>query len=208
MTWLVFYPRTMWRIVARPAVMMRYSDSEQTDAADQQYTDTLSPPLFLMLTLLISHGISLGVGTKGPEVKTAFAKALFESEQNMLIVESLLYSLFALVGATTVVKRRGLALDRRTLRGPFYGQCYLTAPLALALSGAGSMAAIGVPQAGVASAALALTGVAWYLWVQTTWYRRELGLGGGRAFGVAAWSVLKAVGYAFVVTLVLAKLSL
>jgi hypothetical protein len=53
-TWLVFYPRTLWRIAATPGRMMRYSDAEQADAPDRQYTATLSPPPFLMLTILIS----------------------------------------------------------------------------------------------------------------------------------------------------------
>ena len=89
MTWLVFYPRTLWRIVATPGRMMRYSDAEQADAPDKQYTDTLSPPLFLMLTILIGHGVALGLGTEAPEATTKVGKALFDSEQNRLIAGSL-----------------------------------------------------------------------------------------------------------------------
>lgn len=33
MTWLVFYPRTMVRIVAHPDAATRYSEDEQKDAA-------------------------------------------------------------------------------------------------------------------------------------------------------------------------------
>jgi hypothetical protein len=192
MTWLVFYPRTMWRIVATPGRMMRYSDAEQADAPDKQYTDTLSPPLFLMLTVLIGHGIGLGLGTKRPEATTELAKALLESEQNKLIAGSLLFSLFALVSATTAVARRGLTLDRSTLRGPFYSQCYLTAPFALAMSVASMLATPPARGTGLAAAAVALVGVVWYLWVETAWFRLELDLGGGRAFLVAAWAILKA----------------
>ncbi len=64
MTWLVFYPRTMWRIMAHPAATTRYSEDEETQAAAEQYTDTLSPPLLLMLTILIAHGLELGTGAK------------------------------------------------------------------------------------------------------------------------------------------------
>ena len=193
MTWLVFYPRTMWRIVATPGRMMRYSDAEQADASDKQYTDTLSPPLFLMLTILIGHGIGLGLGTQKPEATTAMAKTLFESEQNKLIAGSLLFSLFALMGATTAVARRGLTLDRTTLRGPFYSQCYLTAPFALAQSVASMLATLPARGTGLAAAAVVLAGVVWYLCVETMWFGLELDLGGGRAFLVAAWAFLKAV---------------
>src|SRR5690349_10768094 len=55
MSWLVFYPITLWRTLVRPLQMMDYSDVEQGDASDQQYTDTLSPPLFLLLSLIIIH---------------------------------------------------------------------------------------------------------------------------------------------------------
>jgi hypothetical protein len=59
MTWLVFYPRTLWQAIRHPRDLLRYSDHEQGDAAMEQYTDTLSPPLFLMLTVLIAHGLEL-----------------------------------------------------------------------------------------------------------------------------------------------------
>ena len=134
MTWLVFYPRTMWRIVAHPAATTRYSEDEETQAVAEQYTDTLSPPLLLMLTILIAHGFELGVGAKMLEAKTAFGKALFSSEQNLLMLRALAFSIFPLVAATTLLGRRKLTLDRKALRGPFFSQCYLTAPFALMLS--------------------------------------------------------------------------
>ena len=206
MTWLVFYPRTMWRIVATPGRMMRYSDAEQADAPDKQYTDTLSPPLFLMLTILIGHAVGLGLGIERPEATTAMAKSLFESEQNKLIAGSLLFSLFALMGATTVVARRGLTLDRSTLRGPFYSQCYLTAPFALAMSVASMLATLPARGTGLAAATVALAGVVWYLWVETMWFGLELALGGGQPFLVAAWAFLKAAFISFVCLVLLAAL--
>jgi hypothetical protein len=49
-SWLVFYPITMWRSLVRPLDMMRYADKELTDAVEDQYDDTLSPPMFLLIT--------------------------------------------------------------------------------------------------------------------------------------------------------------
>ena len=72
-TWLAFYPRTVWRIVATPGRMMRNSDAGQADAPDRQYTDTLSPPLFLMLTILFGHGIGLALGIERPQATTLIA---------------------------------------------------------------------------------------------------------------------------------------
>ena len=54
MAWLLFYPRTMWRVIREPLAMMRYSDQEQHDKAERQYDDAISPPLFLMISILIA----------------------------------------------------------------------------------------------------------------------------------------------------------
>ena len=134
MTWLVFYPRTMWRIVAHPAATTRYSEDEETQAAAEQYTDTLSPPLLLMLTILIAHGFELGIGAKMLEAKTAVGKALFGSAQNLLMLRALRSASSPWSPPRPSSGGDGLALDRKTLRGPFFSQCYLTAPLALVLS--------------------------------------------------------------------------
>ena len=203
MGWLVFYPRTLWRIVARPVSMMRYSDAEQTDAPDEQYGDTLSPPLFLMLTVLVAHGFELGMGAKLPEARSAIAKLLLNSEQNLLILRSILFSIFALVAATTLIARRGLTLDRSTLRAPFFTQCYLTAPFALAISAAATLGQMPTSATRLVGTTLAVSGTIWYLWVETGWFRQQLDVGKGRAFLIATWSFLKAGVYSVALSTVL-----
>ena len=192
MTWLVFYPRTMWRITAHPAATTRYSEDEETQAAAEQYTDTLSPPLLLMLTILIAHGLEIGTGAKMLEAKTAVGRAIFGSAQNLLMLRALLFSVLPLVAATALLRRRGLALDRKTLRGPFFSQCYLAAPFALAVSAGLVLARTPPGAARTAGLLLALGGLAWYLGAETSWFRRQLGVGGGAAFLVAAGTFLKA----------------
>jgi hypothetical protein len=195
MTWLVFYPRTMWRIVAHPAATTRYSEEEQGDAPAEQYTDTLSPPLLLMLTILIAHGFELGMGAKMLEAKTAIAKAFFGSEQNLLMLRALAFSIFPLVAATTLLGWRKLALDRNALRGPFFSQCYLSAPFALILSVGLVLMRMPTDAVKLSGATLALGGIAWYLGVETGWFRRQLEVGAGKAFLVAVGTLLKATFY-------------
>ena len=55
MSWLVFFPLTLWRTLTQPITMMEYADSELHDPEEQQYEDALSPPLFLLLAILIQH---------------------------------------------------------------------------------------------------------------------------------------------------------
>ena len=62
MSWLIFYPRTLWRTLTNPAAVTAYSDAEQNDRPDEQYTDTLSPPLLLMITMVLGglwHGAAI-----------------------------------------------------------------------------------------------------------------------------------------------------
>ncbi len=187
MTWLVFYPRTLWRILAHPAATLRYSESEQGDAPEEQYTDTLSPPLFLMLTVLLAHGIELGLGTSLSEPKGAIGQFLLGSEQNLLLVRSVLYSTYALIGATTLLRHRALPLDRKTLRGPFYSQCYLTAPFALGLSLGAILGRVPSAALNPSGAFIGLGSMVWYVSVQMLWFRQQLQAPMGRATLIALW---------------------
>jgi hypothetical protein len=193
--WLVFYPRTLGRILLRPSEMLRYSDTELTDTPDDQYVDTLSPPLFLMLTVLIAHGVELALGTSTATPKGTIGRMLLSSEQNLLLMRSLLFSIYALVGATTLLRLRRVPLDRKTMRGPFYAQCYLIAPFALGLYGAGIMERMpGVPIK-VLGVILALVSIVWYLSVQTQWFKRQGSATTGRALRLALWCFVQAAAY-------------
>ena len=59
MAMLVSYPKTLWLTFRYPQRMMDYADTELGDVQSQQYSDTLSPSLFLMICLAISHAIEL-----------------------------------------------------------------------------------------------------------------------------------------------------
>jgi hypothetical protein len=193
--WLVFYPRTLGRILLHPRETLRYSETELADTPDEQYSDTLSPPLFLMLTVLIAHGFELALGTTLAAPKGAIGQMLLSSEQNLLLMRSLLFSIYALVGATALLRHRHVALDRRTLRGPFYAQCYLIAPFALGLYAATIMARMPADAIKLAAIVLFVGTVVWYLWVQTLWFKRQLSTATGRALRIALWCFVQAAAY-------------
>ena len=86
MSWLVFYPITLWRTLVRPLQMMDYSDVEQGDASDQQYTDTLSPPLFLLLSLILVHGVELAVVGNDAVVASKVGLSALVSNNTDLII--------------------------------------------------------------------------------------------------------------------------
>ncbi len=179
MSWLVFYPRTLWRAIRHPLDILRYSEIEMTDQPDKQFTDLLSPPLFLMITILLSHAIEVASHQALPAPTTSIGKDLMASEQNLLILRSILFAIYPLMFAMRRLKRQKLPLDRETLRKPFFAQCYIAAPAALAIGIGAILARAHSLEAQIAGLAISLAAVAWYVGVEAAWLRKQARL---RAF--------------------------
>jgi hypothetical protein len=194
MTWAVFYPVTMWRTLRHPWTMMEYADSELEDSAEQQFTDTLSPPLFLLLSLLLSHTIELTVLGQSPLVASRDGLAsLVTDNTSLLFMRLVVFSSFPLIMGARMVRKQKMALTRDTLKQPFYSQCYLAAPFAL-LIGLGAIG-IQLPWTGMRLAGLALMVVAllWYGGLQSRWFARKLDVSPLRAFGIASVGMVECV---------------
>jgi len=132
MSWLVFYPLTLWRAVVHPWSMMRYADAELADTAEQRFADVLSPPMFLLITVLIGHGVELAVIGADPILKsTKGLAALITDDSNLIGLRMIAFATFPLMSSVRLVRRKGQKLDRNSLKLPFYSQCYATAPMAL-----------------------------------------------------------------------------
>lgn len=174
-SWLVFYPLTLWRTLFHPQRMMNYADREVSDRPEDQYEDAIRPPLFLFLTLLLSHGFEVTVAPRNPLLSDNHGlAALVDSDLALLALRLLLFSLFPLMMAVRLLRRQHTRLTHASLRRPFYGQCYTTAPLAL-LVGVGSLAGgFAFTGAHIVAAVSIGTAVVWYLSVQTCWFARRL----------------------------------
>ena len=174
-SWLVFFPLTLWRALRRPLRMMDYADTELADKPVRQYTATLSPPLFLFLALLLAHLVELAVVGENVIVgSTRGISRLIDSDTNLLIMRALLFSVFPLVMATWLVVRQGIGLDRDTLRPPFYSQCFVAAPFALVISLAGTIMRPGSPWAELAGLCLIVLALIWYGTLQVRWFAMHL----------------------------------
>jgi hypothetical protein len=192
MAWLVFYPRTLWRVICHPLEMLAYSDHEQGDAAADQYTDTLSPPLFLMLTILLAHGVELAFGQKPTAPNGVLGTLFANSEEALLLYRSFIFSVYPLMFAIAAVKRGKQDLDRNTLRQPFFSQCYIGALFALMMSV--SLTIITSDNHTVrigALSAFCLT-ILIYLTLQAVWLRSQLPIGYAHAALVSLGTFLKA----------------
>jgi hypothetical protein len=201
---LFFYPSTLLRIALRPLRTMDYAEAEEARELEDRYDDAVSPPLLLLLTILLANVIALAAHMPQPAAAGPLAKLIFDSPQNLLLFRSLIFSLLPLVAAITVLRRKHAAISRDALRPPFFAQCYLTVPFALALSIGG----IGLQHPGratsVAGGLLCAMGVAWMLWAQTRWFGQKLGYGPLRGFGTAVWILFQAVLYFLGVAVVIA----
>ncbi|KTE37494.1 MULTISPECIES: hypothetical protein [unclassified Sphingopyxis] len=201
MSWLVFYPITLWRTLVRPLQMMDYSDSEQGDASDQQYTDTLSPPLFLLLSLIIVHAAEIAlVGNDAVVASKVGLSAFVSNNTDLIILRIVMYSLFPVMMATRMVRAQTLQVNRDTLRAPFYSQCYVAAVLAMMLGGAVILVKLAHDWSVLAGGALALFGLLWFGFLQTAWFNQHLKCGRLRAFGHASRAMIESLVAMFVLS--------
>ena len=183
MSWLIFYPLTLWRTLRNPLQMMHYADRELGDSEEQRYTDTVSPPLFLLISVLLAHGIELALVGNSPLIKNTHGlDALISDDTSLILLRLFMFSIFPLIMATWMLRKQRIALTHEALKQPFYSQCYVTAPFALLMSISATLTHFPGEWSELATAALLIIAYAWYLTVQTLWFARELNVPAWRGF--------------------------
>jgi hypothetical protein len=202
MAWLLFYPRTLWRVTCQPLAMMRYSDAEQHDKIERQYDDAISPPRFLMISILVTHLLEMAVHHNG--ALREGIRGIFQTDQTFLLLRCVVASLYPLIFASALLRRMQVPLDRDSLRPPFFAQCYVTAPFILFASLAFIGARMENLAVTIASGLVWLAATLWYLGVQTRWFQERAQMERRRAFGLALGLYLLATLIAFLVGPVLA----
>ena len=182
MSWLIFYPRTLLRILRNPVAIARYTESQLKQTDDQQFTEMVSPLLTLILSIIIAHGIEMIARVPMLDTSDPVADLLFGTQQGLLATRSIFFSLYALTGAAITMKTLHVRIDRETLREPFYIHAYLIAPFALAVSTAAVM--LREPDTGwiIAGLAIILLATTWLIWAHVAVYRHMLKIGWFRAF--------------------------
>lgn len=202
MSWLIFFPVTLWRSIRHPLKTMAYADAELSEKPEEQFTDVLSPPLFLVLALVVSHGIALAVGDASTIIESKSGMAgLIKDETSFLILRLIVFGLFPIMLATRLVQAQRVPLTRDRLKAPFYAQCFPAAAFALFLgigiALAGARFAWGVP-VGVTVIAATVTA---YVALQTIWFSRKLGTGMARGARHASIALAEATLGAFAIAL-------
>jgi hypothetical protein len=205
MTWLLFYPRTLWRIVRRPLQTMDYSDHEQSDPPEKQYDDALSPPLLLLFTVVLVNLLGIALHVPPPAEAPGAMKVIVASQQNLVLFRSLVFSLPPLVAAATLLGRQKVPLSREALRGPFYAQCYLAAPSAIFM-GVGEIIFQRHDIPNLLGLTLMMAGAGWFLWAQTRWFASRLGVSLANAAVTAIWALARALIYLLLILIPISQL--
>lgn len=200
-SWLIFYPMTLWRILRHPRRTMAYAGAELRDAAAEQYTDTLRPPLFLLLTILLGHAIEVALIGESPIIADKIGLAGFiDNDTNLILLRLVMFGSLPLILSVRMLRRSKRTIDRETLKAPFYSQCYAAAPFALILGLAGDATQMPWSWAPLAALALLIAAFGWYGVLQVDWFRHHLRESVARAVLDASISMLECIGVLIVVS--------
>ncbi|WP_162433786.1 hypothetical protein [Pseudoxanthomonas koreensis] len=186
LTWLVLLPRTLWRIVVSPRRMTGYAGTQLASQDESRFSDAISPPLLLILCVLISHFIDLAMRHPAPEENAGLGAVVLSSEQNLLLYRTIAFGVWSLAGAVYLLVRTRRPVDRETLRAPFYEQCYLVAPFAFTISVSLTLMALDRPWLVQIAACMFLAATGWFWLVQAAWFRSRASLGLWRSLLAAA----------------------
>jgi hypothetical protein len=176
MSWIVFFPVTLWRALTRPLAMMNYADLELREKEDEQFTDTLSPPLFLVIALLLSHGVemALGGGTNPIVTRTTGLGSLVSDNSTLLLLRLIVFSIFPLMFAVRLLRASKAPVTKLGLKPPFYAQCYAAGPFALFLGLGTSIAHTDHSWSLPLGPVVIIVTLIGYLAVQTRWFAEHL----------------------------------
>lgn len=185
-SWFLFYPLTLWRIVCRPIQMLSYAERQLLEDEDKQFDDSLSPPILLLISLVVLH--SLGQALQPDEEHVL--SGLLADDWNLLIFRAVSFSLFPLLFGLLQLKLNKARLTRTTFKPVFYSQCYAAVPFVVAVSlGLQAMTNSESMLGGV----VALAGLLWYGTVETLWMARSAKLPTARSVVVVVATLIVAI---------------
>ena len=203
MSWILFLPITLWRTLRDPLGMMDYADAELARPDEKhQYQDALSPPLFLVLSLLLGHGLSLALGETDAIIASKHGMAaLVSDETSALLLRVILFGAFPLFMAARLVRKQGARLTRAALKPAFYAHCYPAGLLALVMAAGGAMLALPRPAWQLLGLALVVLALLAYGIVSAIWFARRLHQPVWRGFVHASFCMIEALALVVVIGL-------
>jgi len=186
MTWLIFYPVTLWRSVRHPLRMMDYARAEVARKEGAQFAQTLRPPLFLLVTVMLAYAIELAAVGESPVVSSDIGIAnLIDDDQSVMVFRIVAFALFPAVMAAIETALARQPVNRVTLREPFYAQCFLAAPFLRVLFLAGTAIRRPEPWLEPPAFAVAIAASGLYVAAEAAWLHRAATARWSRALAAA-----------------------
>jgi hypothetical protein len=175
MSWLVFYPITMWRMLRHPLKTMRAAELQLKEPDADQFDKLLAPPLFLLLTLMLVHAIELGtVGESDIVTSSKGFKGLINSDTGLIVFQILIFSILPLAASVRLLRASKQEVGRDALRAPFFAQSFAAAFFALLWSTAGLIAEENFEFGGPAHLAILALALGWLFVIEAHWFAAEL----------------------------------
>jgi hypothetical protein len=203
MSWIVFYPYTLWRAVRHPLALAIEVSKVMKEDVDHEFRHHLSPILFLLISIGLAHAIELGMNENVQLAPSRTAAVIEQSDLFLIILRATLWGLVPLVIGLGHEVISGRRISRDGLRARFLEQCFYAGPLALGLSTA---IALGRYQASdLMPYALTLGAITafWFLATQVIWTRHELNVSTPRAAGLTLFWITCAVAVNLIVTVMI-----
>lgn len=199
MSWLIFFPLTLWRAIRRPLETMRAVAAQAALPEEEQFSELLSPPLFLTLGLLLSHGVAMALGQTDAIVANRHGlAAAVDDTASALALRVFVFASLPLFLAARLVRRTGVRLTRNSLQQPFYEQCFPGAVLALAVSLGTSLMIAGQHWRTI-GAVLVTASLVYFFVVETRWFAIQGNGRHGRAAASVTIGLLEALLFVIVV---------
>jgi len=164
-SWVIFYPLTLWRIIRHPLATLGYAERELQQPEEQQFDDAVSPPILLLVSLGLVHVLSRTVLEDAPAMTGIFA-----DERNLLAFRAIMFSMFPLLFSLIQLRVERARVTRSIFKPIFYAQCYATVPFVISLTlGLLFMSDETDMVSMMVGLGLMLTGLVWYGVVQALW---------------------------------------
>jgi hypothetical protein len=195
-SWLLFYPITVWRMIWSPLRTMRTVESELHQAEPKQFNDTLPPPLFLLLSVILVHTVELGtVGEDDLITSTRGLSRLITSDTSLVVFRIMMFSLLPLAAALRLNHAKGRPIDGDALKAPFYAQCYAAGLLVLLSDGVALVVERHLSFDDPVYYAILAASLIWLLAIEARWFAIQLGRTvwhglGQAAIMIAVWALL------------------
>jgi hypothetical protein len=192
MSWLVFYPRTLWRAARHPLRMMKRSKDELKLPSADQFKDVVSPPIFLLLTVLAAHAFEIVMVGNSPIIDNGIGLAgLIHDNTSLIMFRLIVFATLPVISAAFGVAATRQPLDRVTLQPLFYAQCFATTPVVLLCSIASSVSRLPQGAADRAADVMLAAAAVCYIGVEAAWFAREAKRGPviGGLWAIAAFAV-------------------